>query len=284
MAQYGLPILYVLFVWWFSTGLIIYLDALPRQTFRWTMLGTTALLLAALYGLVASRDDPTVAGAYHAFSSGLMVWGWLEVSFLLGYITGPRKEPCPEGCTTGRRFGLALRAVLYHELATAVGAAVVVAMTWGGANQVGAWTFLVLWGMRCSAKLNLFLGARNLNAEFLPAHLRFLVSYLPKKRMNLLFPLSITASTAILVVLVQRLLAADAAAATGLTVVAALMALAILEHWFLMLPLPDAALWKWALRADAPGRPFGLDIAADAAASGAGDRLLTAPSIDRRHP
>ena len=39
MVQYGLPVLYALFVWWFSTGLIIYLDGLPRSTYRWTMLG-----------------------------------------------------------------------------------------------------------------------------------------------------------------------------------------------------------------------------------------------------
>ena len=26
------------------------------------------------------------------------------------------------------------------------------------------------------------------------------------------------------------------------------MTLAILEHWFLVLPLPAAALWRWSLR------------------------------------
>ncbi len=31
------------------------------------------------------------------------------------------------------------------------------------------------------------------------------------------------------------------------------MALATLEHWFMMLPLPSAVLWRWSL----PGR--GLD-------------------------
>ena len=43
MSAYALPILYALFVWWFSTGLILYLDRLPRHTFRWSMLGATAL-------------------------------------------------------------------------------------------------------------------------------------------------------------------------------------------------------------------------------------------------
>jgi hypothetical protein len=33
----------------------------------------------------------------------------------------------------------------------------------------------------------------------------------------------------------------------GFTVVTTLMALATLEHGFLMLPLPSAALWQWSL-------------------------------------
>ena len=43
VADHGLPVLYALFVWWFSTGLILYLDGLPRRTFRWSMLGATVL-------------------------------------------------------------------------------------------------------------------------------------------------------------------------------------------------------------------------------------------------
>ena len=57
MSPYGLPILYTLFVWWFSTGLILYLDGLPRPTFRWSMAGASAVLAGALYGLAASSAD-----------------------------------------------------------------------------------------------------------------------------------------------------------------------------------------------------------------------------------
>ena len=42
--------------------------------------------------------------------------------------------------------------------------------------------------------------------------------------------------------------------AAALTFVGTLLALAILEHWFLVLPLPDAALWSWILGA-APSMP-----------------------------
>jgi len=40
----------------------------------------------------------------------------------------------------------------------------------------------------------------------------------------------------------------------GLTLVAALLALAVLEHWFLVLPVPDEALWSWAFRHQAEDR------------------------------
>ena len=38
------PIFFALFVWWFSTGAILYLDGLPVPTFKWSMLAATLLL------------------------------------------------------------------------------------------------------------------------------------------------------------------------------------------------------------------------------------------------
>jgi putative photosynthetic complex assembly protein 2 len=54
MADYGFPALFALFIWWFSTGAIIWLDGLPARTYRWSMLGASAVLVAGLYGLAAS--------------------------------------------------------------------------------------------------------------------------------------------------------------------------------------------------------------------------------------
>jgi putative photosynthetic complex assembly protein 2 len=249
VSEHGLPVLYALFLWWFSTGLILYLDGLPRRTFRWTMLGTTALAALALYGLAVSSSDTTLTGTYVAFTSGLMVWAWHETSFLMGFVTGSRTTPCAHGCRGWRHFVHAVETILYHELAIAASAVAVVALTWGGANQVGTWTFLLLWGMRLSAKLNVFLGVPNLTEEFLPAHLHYLKSFLTKKPMNLLFPVSVTVSTVIAGFLVMQATAAEALLfeAAAFTFLAALMVLAILEHWFLVLPLPDAALWRGAL-------------------------------------
>ncbi len=248
MHLYGFPILFALFVWWFSTGIIVYLDGLPPRTFRFSMIGGTAVLLVAYWGLATSAADTSVHGAYVAFTCGLLAWGWHEMSLYMGVVTGPRREGCPDGATTGQRFRYALMATLHHELAILVSAAIIVAATWGGANHVGLWTFMILWGMRQSAKLNVFLGVRNLNEQFLPRHLRYLGSYLVQKPMNLLFPLSVTVSSVMSGLLVSAAATADGFTAVGLTFLATMMILANLEHWFLVLPIPVEKLWNWSLK------------------------------------
>ena len=250
MSQYGLPVLYTLFVWWFSTGLILYLDGLARPTFRWSMAGATVVLAGALYGLKVSSADASVGGVYVAFTSSILVWGWLEMSFLMGFITGPWRAPCPAGCKGWLRFRYALRTLLHHELALLVAAVIVYLLTRDGANQVGLWTFVILWAMRQSAKLNVFLGVRNLSEEFLPVHLRYLETFFTRKAMNALWPVSVTAATVVAALLWQRACADDASAhdATRFTFLATLLSLAVIEHLFMVLPLPATALWNWGLR------------------------------------
>ena len=262
MLLYALPALYALFIWWFSTGVIMYLDGLPRTTFKWSILGATALMVFSLWGVFASRNDASLTGAYCAFTCGLLAWGWQEISFYMGYVTGPRKDPCPEGCSGWKHFGHAIQTSLWHELAIIGSGIVIVALTWGAKNQIGMWTFMVLWWMHQSAKLNVFLGVRNLNEEFLPEYLQFLKSFLTKKPMNLLFPLSITVSTVILVKLVQAAVHAGGSRfdAAGFCFLAMLMGLAIVEHWLLMLPLPAAALWGWSLKSRKQAKPFDAEV------------------------
>jgi putative photosynthetic complex assembly protein 2 len=263
MIEYVLPILYATFVWWSSTVLIIYLDGLPRHTFRWSMLGATALLILSLYWLKVSSSDTSLTGLYIAFTSGLFAWGWQEISFYMGYVTGPRKQPCPEGCSGFAHFRHAVEVSLYHELAIIAAAAAVFALTRNGPNQLGAWTFLVLWWMHQSAKINVFLGVRNINEEYIPDHLEFLKRFLSKKPLNLAFPVFVTATTVITAWLVQKAAAASANPfeASGYTFLATLMALALLEHWLLVLPVPTRALWGWGLASRSKARPFDVDIA-----------------------
>jgi putative photosynthetic complex assembly protein 2 len=240
---------YAMLVWWFTTGIILFLDGLPQRTFPWSMAGATVLLGIAAYTLRTSAGDVSPSGAFTAFSCAIMVWGWLEMTFLMGFITGPRKQACREKCDGAAHFLHATQAIIYNELATLTGAVLIFVATAGSPNRVALWTYLVLWSMRLSAKLNLFFGVPNTGDQFLPPHLLYLKSFFNKRRMNFLFPISITASTIAAVVLVQKCLAVDDVfQTTAYALVSTLLILAILEHWFMVLPLPTEKLWAWGMR------------------------------------
>jgi len=251
------PVSYALFVWWFSTGLIIWLDNLNPRTFRWSMSGGTALFGVSLWQLGVTAADGSVWGAYAAFTWAVLAWGWQEMGFFMGYVTGPRRIGSPRGASEWQRFVHGVNACLYHELAIIATGGIIAYATWGAVNQVGAWTFYVLWGMRASAKLNFFLGVLNLGEEFIPAHLGYLKSYLRCRPMNALFPVSVTVGTAGIVMLMQRAGAPglSEAAVAGLTFVVAILTLAVIEHWVLILPIPFAKLWSWVLTLRRPAMP-----------------------------
>ncbi|RIA56728.1 putative photosynthetic complex assembly protein PuhE [Dichotomicrobium thermohalophilum] len=263
MLEYGLAILYALFIWWFSTGLILYLDGLPRRTFSWSMVVMTVIALAALYGLWVSGTDNSMGGAYLSFTCGLLVWAWHELSFLTGYLTGPRRTPCPKVDSFWARFRYASETVIHHEIAIAATAGLMAMLTWGASNQIGLWTFVILWLMRLSAKLNIFLGVANLAEEFLPPHLRYLETYFRRRPLNLLFPVSVTVSTIVTVLILERGLAEGVPAweAVGAVFLGTLLALAVLEHWFLVLPIQATALWQWALDAQRTRRRKNASVA-----------------------
>ena len=257
MQQYAAPALYALFAWWFSTGAIILLDNLPRRTFPWSVAGATAVLAASLWGLWATRMNTGVAGAYAGFTYGLLAWAWLELTFYTGFITGPRKGRWHADRAGWRHFGHAVMASLWHELAVLAVGALVFGLTAGAPNRAGASLFAVLWWMHQSARLNVFLGVPNIAEQFLPEHLHFLRSFLRRRPMNLLFPVSVSVSTVAAVLLVQHAVApgVSAATATALVFAATMMVLASAEHWFVVVPLPVDRLWSWSLRGPARTPP-----------------------------
>jgi putative photosynthetic complex assembly protein 2 len=151
-----------------------------------------------------------------------------------------------------------VRAILWHEIGILLVGGLIVALTWQQPNQVGTGTFLVLWLLRTSAKLNLFWGVRNLSEQFLPTHLAYLESFFRRRAMNAFWPVSVAAACTALAWLIARALdpATTAPQAVGLTLVSTLLAMAIVEHLMLVLPLDTTALWRWALRADKRGQAF----------------------------
>ncbi len=248
MSHIWLPILIGSFVWWSSTGLILFLDGLPRRTFGWTMMGATVVLGLGCEALWHVRHLDTTAGAYIGFMGALAVWGWNEIAFLTGWLTGPARSASPLPLSGMKRFKHAAGMILWHELGIAAGFAIVLAIGWGAENTIGVTTYALLWVMRLSTKLNIFLGVPNAPVAFLPAHLHYMASSFRNRAMNALFPLSVTLSTLVLAVLLQASIEAQEGAATRSALLATLMALAILEHWFLVLPLNSERLWAWGMR------------------------------------
>jgi putative photosynthetic complex assembly protein 2 len=253
MSELIVPLAFAAFMWWFSTGIVLLLDGLPRTTFRWSLALSSLLALVGIAAIAQTANDSSPAGAYVAFTAALLVWGWQELAFLTGWITGPRRQACAADCGGWRHFIHAVQAILWHELAIIGAGLLVAAIVWHAANPIALWTYLVLWVMRSSAKLNLFFGVRNLSEEFLPAHLAYLKCFFRRRRMNALMPLSVGGGALVVALLVLRALdpAATEAQTTGRMLVAALLALATLEHLLMVLPFNANALWHWAMRTQA---------------------------------
>ena len=253
--DYALPPLIALLVWWLGTGVVMLLDGLPRGTFRWSLGLSSLIACGALVCIRHSAHDASTAGAYAAFSCAVLVWGWHELAFLTGWLTGPRKDACSQPGHGPTRFNEAVQAILWHELAIIAMGVLIVALSWGGSNQVAVWTFTLLWVMRLSAKFNLFLGVRNVGEEFLPPHLLYMGSYFRRRRMNPLLPWSVLVSGVVAVLLIAAAIRADAAQRTGLLLVASMLVFALLEHLLMVLPMQPSVLWRWALRSPSVSSP-----------------------------
>jgi putative photosynthetic complex assembly protein 2 len=174
------------------------------------------------------------------------------MAFLMGYVVGPHREPCPKGATGWGRFKASWLVLAHHELALAAVLLVLFVLCQGEPNPIAFRLFAMLWLMRLSTKLNIFLGVSNASEDLLPARIAHLRSYFRKASMNALFPLSVTAATIATVLFLFDAMRPDAAAhqAVGAALLATFAGLAVLEHWLLVLPLPSTALWPWAGRHD----------------------------------
>lgn len=249
MGEVAIAVLFTLLLWWFSTGLILYLDGLPKRTFRFSLMAASVIAAGALVLLAVTSRESSANAAYIGFSCAVIIWGWQEMAFLMGGVSGGRRTACPPRASEWQRFQFATEAILHHELALIACLLLIQAATWGQPNQIGSETFLLLWVMRLSAKLNLFFGVRNHYTSFLPSHLHYLASYFGRRTLNLLFPVSITAASVVAFLLWQTTLSTQSSAhqIAANSLLATLLSLAVLEHWFLVLPLPVEGMWRWAL-------------------------------------
>ena len=246
-----------LFIWWFSTGTILmaakYADRAGQKARRNTTLAALPLVAFGAYGAWWSANITDVFGIYVAFLSALALWGWIEMAFLTGIITGPNTRPLPSNTSEFERFIRAWGTLAYHEMLLAATLLALGLALWQAANPFAFYTFAVLFFARVSAKLNLFFGVPHINVDFLPEALSHLASHFRIRSLNWFFPVSVTALTFAAACWLERLYAADSAGhVTGFALLTALTALAALEHWVMVLPIPDERLWRWMLPTPKP--------------------------------
>ena len=242
--------LVAIFAWWFATGVILLVvrRADNSDGHLWATLGNVHLLILGGTGAWITFTDTSLFGVYCAFFSALAIWGWIELAFLTGVIAGPNRYPLRAGVPEWERFIRAWGTVAYHEVALVMALMALSLFAYGMPNKFAFWTFAILYVARISAKLNLYLGVRKVNTEFIPKPLVHVPSHFRESRINWLFPTSVTGLSFAVACFMERI--ADAptpAAAIGFTLLAVMTALALLEHWFMVVRLPDEKLWRWML-------------------------------------
>ena len=244
-----LPLLFVALLWFASTALVVWLDNRPQVSFANSL---TITGMAALFGVgivAATAPLATLLAIYASFVAAFAIWGWHELSFLTGTTTGPRRLPCPPDARGWERFRLSAATVIHHELALIATLALLLILTWASANPTGAYAFAILFAMRLSTKLNVFLGVPNFSTDILPTQLAYLESYFRKRRFNALMPVSLVLGVGATVWLGMQALATTGEPAVGWSLLTGLALLGVIEHLFLVLPWRDGALWRWAIPA-----------------------------------
>jgi putative photosynthetic complex assembly protein 2 len=251
------PFIVTVAIWFIATGLIAWADNRERATFSRSLMIGGAAGIAGLVAILIASLSAEVWAVYLAFVGALMVWGWHEFSFLTGAAAGPRRGRADPGLTGIGRFRQAAATVMHHEVALALTALLLISLSWDAPNQIGATVFVLMFAMRLTSKINLFVGVPNTTSEMLPEHLAYLRTYFGRNRMTALLAISILGLCAVTAWFARLALAAPMGSAemVGASLLTTLALLGVLEHLFLALPFRDGMLWGWALprRARAPG-------------------------------
>ncbi len=240
-------VLFALLCWWFGTGVILWLVRLPVATFKWSLGIFTVLLGVGLWASHVSMQSSGVSNAYLGFASVILMWSWHEMAFLTGWVTGPRKIRLEPGAIGMRRFMQSVQAVLHHELALLANFVVLCVLQIGQPNHVALCTFALLWCMRFTAKMNLFLGVPQVGEQYLASHLAYLGSYFKRGPVTVFFFVTMGVACGTWLWLVWEVQSGAVAATTGSVLLAALLGLAIVEHVLMVVPVPLQRLWGWAM-------------------------------------
>ena len=238
------PILVVIAVWLIGTGLVLFLQQSIKRVRGPLIVSLAVVSVLSLAGLYIGGSGTQPWHSYLGFVAAICLWGSIELSYYSGLIGGVHKRACPDDCDTGKRFRLALGASIWHEVSVLFVGGVVMTLLIQAQNSAGLYSFLVLWLMRWSAKLNLFLGVPNFNTDWFPKRLAYAHSYIRRAPVTLFFPVSVALASLVAMQLIITALETPAQQALMHILPGVLLLLAILEHIFMALPIADSELWN----------------------------------------
>lgn len=244
-----MPVLFVILLWWSSTGAILWLARGTDKQMNPRLMIMTLICALGFSGLIISTAYNAVWAVYLAFVSALIIWGWVEFTFLAGLITGGTNRTCPQNIDETSRFVHAFKAINYHEF-TLLGALIIIGLIdMTGGSAMASKTFACMWLMRIGAKFAIFSGVPKLSVDMMPERLFYLQSYFRADRIGWGFWGSIIGCSIFFAAGLYALLNIDynAVAQTQITMLTALVGLAVLEHFFMVLPVADSRLWSWAM-------------------------------------
>lgn len=254
-----MPLLFATVLWFVATGFVLWLDRLPKETWPFSIVAATVASGFAMGGIIMTAPMTGSSAAYAAFACALVIWGWHELSFLMGFVTGPNRQACPADATGWRRFRLAAATLIHHEVAMFATVLMIAAATWSQPNQTATLTFLLLFIMRLSAKFNIFTGVPHLSTEMMPDHMRYLASYFRIRPPRVFFAGSLICIMVLAAWLGNAALNAEGGLATGYALAFALVVLAFIEHGFLVVPWQDTSLFRWAMRRNGRHAKIGVN-------------------------
>lgn len=239
---------FALLCWWIGTGLILWIVRRGPRVVQVFQASWTLALFASLWGAQFSMREVGDLQAYLGFACIIVMWGWHELAFLSGWLTGPRRIAMTPQAKGWSRLREALASILWHELLLLSNLGLLGWMQAGHPNHVAFCTFALLWCMRLSAKLNLFWGVPLLGEQYLPASLAYLSSYFRVAPAGLGYMVLVTLSCGAWIWLVSQASGFTATThAAGWWLLSTLLALALVEHAMMVLPWPMQKLWGWAL-------------------------------------
>jgi putative photosynthetic complex assembly protein 2 len=98
LGAHGLPLLYVVGLWFASTALVVWLDNRASRSFGSSLSVAGIFAVVGIAIIAVAARDVSVFAAYAAFTAAFLIWGWHEMSFLMGHY-GPAAHGLPGGCS-----------------------------------------------------------------------------------------------------------------------------------------------------------------------------------------